>query len=139
MADSISFGEAAKKFSEDKETASNGGFFTDPQTGSTRIATENLDPGIFFTIDTLKPGQYTKALPYKTEDGKRGARILYFKSKLLPHEANLAQDYQKIQAATLEKKKSENVKKWFRRTKSEVFISRDKDYGDCEILKEEEL
>jgi len=64
---------------------------------------------------------------------------LYFKSKLLPHEANLAQDYQKIQAATLEKKKSENVKKWFRRTKSEVFISRDKDYGDCEILKEEEL
>lgn len=139
LEDSISFGDAARKFSEDKETSQNGGFFTDQQTGSTRIATENLDPGIFFTIDTLKPGQYTRVLPYKTEDGKRGARIIFFKSKLLPHEANLAQDYQKIQFAATEKKKTENVRKWFRKTKAELFISRDKDYSDCEILKEEEL
>jgi len=139
MSDSISFEQAAKKYSEDKETANNGGFFTDPQTGGTRIATENLDPGIFFTIDTLKPGQYTGVLPYKTEDGKRGARILFFKSKILPHEANLNQDYQKIQFAALEKKKGENIRNWFKRTKTEVFISRDKDYDDCEILKEEEF
>ncbi len=139
MADSLKFGDAARKFSEDKESSQNGGFFTDPQTGSTRIATENLDPGIFFTIDTLKPGQYTKALPYRTQDGKRGARILYFKSKLLPHEANLAQDYQKIQFAALEKKKAESVRNWFKKTKSEVFISRDKDYSECEILKDDEL
>jgi peptidyl-prolyl cis-trans isomerase SurA len=139
MQDSLNFGEAARKFSEDKESSQNGGFITDPQTGSTRIATENLDPGIFFTIDTLKPGSYTGVMPYKTEDGKRGARILYFKSKLLPHEANLAQDYQKIQFAALEKKKSESIKKWFKKTKSEVFISRDKDFDDCQILKEEEL
>jgi peptidyl-prolyl cis-trans isomerase SurA len=137
--DSLNFGEAARKFSEDKETSQNGGFFADQQTGSTRIATENLDPGIFFTIDTLKPGSYTGVMPYKTEDGKRGARILYFKSKLLPHEANLAQDYQKIQFAALEKKKSESIRNWFKKTKSEVFISRDKDFDDCEILKEEEL
>jgi peptidyl-prolyl cis-trans isomerase SurA len=139
ISDSLGFGEAARKFSEDKETSQNGGFFTDPQTGTTRIATENLDPGIFFTIDSLKPGSYTKVMPYKTEDGKRGARILFFKSKLLPHEANLAQDYQKIQFAALEKKKGESVRNWFKKTKSEVFISRDKDFDSCDILKEEEL
>ena len=139
LADSISFEEAARKYSEDKETSANGGFFTDPQTGGARIATENLDPGIFFTIDTLKPGQYTGVIPYKTEDGKRGARILFFKSKILPHEANLNQDYQKIQFAALEKKKSNGIREWFKKTKSEVFISRDKDYSECEALTEEEF
>jgi peptidyl-prolyl cis-trans isomerase SurA len=139
MADSIRFEDAAKKYSEDKESAGNGGFFLDPQTGSTKIATENLDPAIFFTIDSLKPGGYTRAMPYKAEDGKKGARILYFKSKILPHEANLKQDYQKIQTAALEKKKTENIKAWFKKTKAEVFISRDKDYAECDILKDDDF
>jgi peptidyl-prolyl cis-trans isomerase SurA len=139
LKDSLKFEDAVKKFSEDKETQNSGGFFSDPQTGMSKTPTENLDPGIFFTIDTLKPGDYTKPLPYKTQDGKKGARILYFKSKILPHEANLKQDYPKIQAAALEKKKAEAIKNWFKKTKSEVFISRDKDYADCDILKEEDF
>ena len=139
VGDSIKFEDAAKKYSEDKETTQNGGFFADPQTGLTKIATENLDPAIFFKIDSLKPGTYTKPEAFKTQDGKKGARILYFKSKILPHEANLKQDYQKIQMATLEKKKGEAIKSWFRKTKSEVFISREKDYADCEILKDEDF
>ena len=64
---------------------------------------------------------------------------MYFKSKILPHEANLEQDYQKIQFAALEKKKGISIRDWFARTKSEVFISRDKDYSDCDVLKEEEF
>jgi len=139
IGDSIKFEDAARKFSEDKETSQNGGFFVDAQTGQNRIATENLDPGIFFTIDSMKPGQYTKPMVHKTQDGKKGAKILYFKSKILPHEANLKQDYQKIQAATLEKKKGEAIKKWFKKTKGEVFISREKDYADCDILKDEDF
>jgi len=137
--DSIKFEEAAKKYSEDKETSQFGGFFTDPQTGANRIATDNMDPTIFFTVDSLKPGSYTKPLAFKSQDGKKGARIIYFKSKILPHEANLKQDYQKIQSATLEKKKGEAIKSWFKKTKSEVFISREKDYADCEILKDEDF
>lgn len=137
--DSIRFEEAARKYSEDKETSMNGGFFTDPMTGVNRISTENLDPGIFFTIDTLKPGQFTKPLYYKTQDGKKGARVIYFKSKILPHEANLKQDYPKIQMAALEKKKAEAIRNWFKKTKSEVFISREKDFADCDILKDEDL
>lgn len=139
VGDSIKFEDAAKKFSDDKETVMSGGFFTDPQTGSNRIATENLDPAIFFTIDTLKPGSFTKPMAYKTEDGKKGARILYFKSRILPHEANLKQDYAKIQLATTEQKKAQAIKNWFKKTRSEVFISRDKDYDSCDVLKEEDF
>ncbi|HRH33925.1 MAG TPA: peptidylprolyl isomerase [Catalimonadaceae bacterium] len=137
--DSITFEAAARKYSEDRESLNTGGYLTDNETGSTHIATEHLDPGIFFTIDSLKPGSFTKPLPYKSPDGKRGARILYFKSKILPHEANLKQDYTKIQAATLEQKKAESIKNWFKKTKGEVFISRDKDYSDCEVFKDDDL
>ena len=137
--DSVKFEDVAKKYSEDKQTLDNGGFFSDPNTGSIRIPTENLDPGIFFTIDSLKPGGYTRPMAFKSEDGKKGARILYFKSRVLPHEANLKQDYTKIQAATTEQKKSIAIKNWFKKTKSEVFISRDNDYADCDVLKDEEF
>lgn len=137
--DSITFEAAVRKYSEDRETQNSGGFLIDNQTGSTHVATENLDPGVFFTIDSLKPGSFTKPLAYKSADGKRGARILFFKSKILPHEANLRQDYTKIQAATLEQKKAEAIKNWFKKTKGEVFISRDKDYSDCEVFKDDEL
>jgi hypothetical protein len=41
--------------------------------------------------------------------------------------------------AALEKKKNESIRSWFKKTKSEVFIFRDKDYGDCDILKEEDF
>lgn len=137
--DSIRFEEAVKKYSEDKETSSNGGFFVDPETGVSRIATEHLDPAIFFTIDSLKPGSYTKVMGYRSPDGKKGARILYYKSKILPHEANLKQDYVKIQNATLEQKKAESIRNWFKKTKGEVFISREKDYADCDIFKDEDF
>ena len=38
---------------------------------------------------------------------KDAVRIIYYKSKVKPHEANLEQDWQKIQAAALNKKQNE--------------------------------
>lgn len=139
VGDSVKFADVVRKYSEDRETVNTGGFFSDQQTGSTRIATENLDPTLFFKIDSLKPGGYSKPMPFTGEDGRKGARILYFKSKILPHEANLKQDYTKIQAATTEQKKALAIKAWFKKTKSEVFISRDKDYAECDVLKDEDF
>jgi len=135
--DSITFEKAANKYSDDTNTKANGGYITDAGTGSTRIPTEDLDPKLFFTIDTMKVGTVSKPIPFVGEDGKGGFRILYYKSKLVPHEANLKDDYQKIQNSALGDKRTKAMKAWVRKAKNEVAITVDPEYADCKLLDEE--
>ncbi|MEL7001293.1 MAG: peptidylprolyl isomerase [Bacteroidota bacterium] len=133
--DSISFEKAAKEHSEDLRTSGSGGYFSD-ELGGSRVAVENLDPVVFFTIDSMDVGGISRPITFRMDDGKEAVRILYYKSRLAPHQANLKQDWQKIQAATLNKKKSDVLNKWFNKARKDVFISLDDIYGVCGILDE---
>ena len=131
--DTITFDRVAKKFSDDKETSSNGGFIRD-RSGANRISVSELDPGLFFTMDTMQVGSITDPLKYKMADGKEALRIIYFKSKMKPHQANLDDDYQKIYMAALNAKKQKQMSDWFKDARHEVFIEIDPEYNNCNIL-----
>lgn len=130
--DSISFEKAAKEYSDDRETSGNGGFFSDAD-GAMRLSVEALDPNMFFTIDTMTIGTISKPLDFKLRDGKDAARIIYFKNKVAPHQANLKQDYQRLKAATIANKRNDIMSKWFNEAKGLVYINIDEDYKHCEI------
>jgi peptidyl-prolyl cis-trans isomerase SurA len=134
LAGRISFQMAAHKYSDDKETKSNGGMFTDHEYGGTKIPLENLDPSIFFVIDTMKVGQISSPLPYRIDYETEGMRIIFYKSKTPPHMANMKDDYPKIYKAALSEKKNNAVNEWFDKTKNEVFIYIDPEFKDCDIL-----
>jgi parvulin-like peptidyl-prolyl isomerase len=131
--DSLIFEKAAKEFSDDDETSGNGGFMVDAS-GSTRVSVEDLDPVVFFTIDTMEVGQVSQPLRYRMKDGKEAVRILYYKDRVKPHKANLKEDYQKIQMATMNEKRQEVMESWFDKAKNDVFIQIDDDYKYCKIL-----
>ncbi|SNS56653.1 periplasmic chaperone for outer membrane proteins SurA [Ekhidna lutea] len=130
--DSITFQAAAKEYSDDQLTSSAGGFFQD-ETGALRVSAEELDPNIFFTIDTMKIGTITKPLRFQKEDGSYAYRILYFKNKIPPHQANLDDDYQKIAAAALTQKKNRKISQWFDKARGNVFIEIDPEYNYCNL------
>lgn len=134
--DSIAFEKAAQKYSDDLATKSSGGFFLDPNTASPRVPTDALDPKLFFTIDSMKIGTISKPQSYQSEDGKLGYRILYYKNKVLPHEANLRDDYQRIQAAALAEAKRKAASAWLKKAKQDVAIYVDPAFGTCNILKD---
>ncbi len=134
QSDSIGFAKAAKENSDDKATKESGGMLMDQQ-GSTKQAAENIDPALYFMLDTMKVGSISKPIPYRTEDGKDAYRIVYLKSVTQPHQANIKDDYQKIQTACLQEKKNKSVNGWFNKVKSEVFLEVDPEYKECEILK----
>lgn len=134
LAGTISFEKAAKNYSDDRQTSDDGGMFKDNESGSTLIPLEKLDPAIFFIIDTMQVGHITKPLPYRTLDNKEAVRIIYYRTKIAPHQANLNLDYQKIYAATVAEKKEGVLEEWFGKTKSEVFIDIDPEYSNCKIL-----
>lgn len=129
----IAFSKAAKEYSEDQLTKSTGGYFLDAE-GSTRISVEELDPSVFFVIDTMQVGTVSKPIPYRTEQGEDAVRIVYYKSRLKPHRANLKDDYQKIQAAALSEKKNRIVARWFEEAVNDVYIDIDDDYNHCNIV-----
>ncbi|MCU0444910.1 MAG: peptidylprolyl isomerase [Microscillaceae bacterium] len=132
--DSITFAKAAKDFSSDKATSDNGGTITGPD-GSSKLFIDQLDTYVYFVIDTMKVGQISRPVPYRTDDGKSGLRILYYKSKTEPHQMSIKEDYQKIHAYALNNKKNEAIELWFRRTKDQVYINIDPEYNQCNILK----
>lgn len=136
LKDSITFTSAAKKFSDDKTTSENGGFFTDATTGSTQIAVDAIDPSIFFVIDTMQVGHICKPIPYRTADGKDAMRIIYLKKVTPPHKANLEDDFQKIHSAAVAAKKNKVLSEWFHKTKNEVFVEIAPEFKSCDILKD---
>ncbi len=131
--DSMKFERAAKEFSDDKESGSNGGYLRD-RTGANRISVSELDPTMFFTLDTMKVETISDPMRYTMRDGKEAMRIIYYKSKLKPHQASLELDYQKIYIAALNAKKSKQMSDWFEDAQGDVFIEIDEEFKNCKIL-----
>lgn len=133
--DSIDFQSAAKEYSDDQMTSANGGFFSDA-TESTRVPVDQLDPTIFFTLDTMKTGTITHPIEFQQQDGSSAFRILFYKDRLAPHQANLKDDYQKIATATLNNKQNKILSEWFEEARDKVYIEIDPEYDYCDILKD---
>ena len=126
-------GITAKELSDDENTKSRGGFFADAE-GGTKISVKEIDPVVYFNIDSMKIGSISRPITYRTDDQKDAVRILYFKTKLPPHQANLRDDWHRIQAAALAEKKDKALEKWFTKARHDVFINIDTEFQHCKIL-----
>lgn len=133
--DKLVFEKAAKDFSDDKISAPSGGYFLDDQ-GSKRISVDQLDPTVFFMLDTMKVGSISKPVSFRMPDGKEAVRIIYYKDRFEPHQADLKVDWQKIQMAALNEKRRMAEQEWVMDSKDRVYIYINDDYKNCHILEE---
>ncbi len=132
--DSISFAEAAVKYSDDEESKNSGGLIVNPQTGSTRFDMNEIgqfDPTIVFTIDKMKIGEYTKPALTQGRDSKQAYRIVYLKNRTEPHKANLKEDYQRIQQAALNEKQQKVIADWIKKKVNTIYLKIDDDFKSC--------
>lgn len=133
--DSIKFEKAAKDFSDDKATQDGGGILSDPQTGSSRMPLDaSMEPTLYFTIDSMKVGTITVPLLYRSEDGKTGVRILYYKAKHAPHKANLKDDFEKLKEYAMMEKRNKEIENWFKKATADVYIKIDPEFEGCQIF-----
>ena len=133
VVDSVSFEQMAKDISDEKLTGQNGGYFT-AQSGADRISVEQLDPDVYFALDSMEIGQLSIANEFKMASGNTGVRILYFKAKYKPHQANLKDDWQKIQIAAINEKKAKVEEEWYKDSKDNFFILVDPELDFCNIM-----
>jgi peptidyl-prolyl cis-trans isomerase SurA len=129
----MNFSEAALEFSEDPNKLS-GGWVIHPYTLSTKFDKESLEPATFVTLDKLIPGEFSSPVVYINDDGVLSYRLLYLKSKVAPHRANLVEDYDVIKNTALEEKKNKAIEKWIMNKVKVTSIKIDEKYKTCDFV-----
>lgn len=128
----ITFPEAVNKYNKDESTKYTGGMFADPQTGSSLLVTENLEPAVALLVNDMKVGEYSQPIDYiDSHSGDKLVRIIYLKKRTEPHKANLEEDYSKIQQAAFSEKQTDYLMNWLQTRIPIFYIKIDKDYQEC--------
>jgi peptidyl-prolyl cis-trans isomerase SurA len=132
-ADSLTFEEAAAKYSDDP-TKNNNGLLTNSYTGTSLFDAQEIDPSIFFVVDKLKVGDVSGAILYTDQEDQRQAyRLLKLKSFTQPHRANLQDDYPRIQSLVLMFKQNEEINKWISTKSGATYIKIAPDFINCDF------
>jgi len=135
LIDSLPFGYAVTRFSdEDEPSFTNGGNLVNPKSGNTFYEVGDLDPDIYFTIDTMEVNDFSKPFEFTTQRGRKGYRAIQLRSRTKPHKASLALDYSKIKAAALESKKNKFMSEWVEQKIRDTYIELDPQFSSCEDL-----
>lgn len=135
MNDSISFSLAVKKYGdENQQSYNNDGRMVNPRSNNTFFEIGDLDSDIFFVIDSMDVGGYSAPVRFSLPTKESAFRIVNLQSRTAPHQANLEQDYSKIQTAAIESKKSKFVDDWITGKVYSTFVNIDGQYGTCDNL-----
>jgi peptidyl-prolyl cis-trans isomerase SurA len=112
IAGTVSFNEAANKYSDDDQVKFAGPCVTG-RDGSFFVTIDMLDKDMVGTISKMKVGEYSQPVAFESE-GKKGVRIVHLKSRSEPHRMNLKDDYSRISQIALDEKKSMALEKWIK-------------------------
>ncbi len=130
----ITFQEAVGKYATDEMSSRTGGMITDPQTGSSLLEVDKLDPVLALMVDSMKPGAFSKPQIFTRGPEDKSTRIVYMKSKIDPHKANLTDDYSRIQDAALQQKKSQKMESWLAEKAPTYYVKIAPEYQSCPQL-----
>ncbi len=130
--DSLTFDEAVRRFSDDKDRI-NGGILVNPVTGGTLFDASELDQQVSVVVNKMKVGDISAAVPMKTSDNKDACRLIYLKKKTEPHKANLKEDYTLIRDLAIQKKREEIINNWISSKSGKAYIRVCDDFKDCDF------
>lgn len=122
----IKWCDAVKKYATDdkynRDIKGNCGFIIDQMTGMQKTTFESLPGDVKRVVDKLKPGEYSAPELVTTPDGRSVYRIVYLQSFIAPHQANLVQDYSRIQMEAEAKKKQKAMDDWVTKHRIKTYI-----------------
>jgi peptidyl-prolyl cis-trans isomerase SurA len=92
----ITFSEAARTLSDEKETRANGGILINPKTQDTHVELTKMDPSLYSEVSNLKDNAITP--PILDDDPRTGKKykIITVTNRINEHPADYAKDYIKI-------------------------------------------
>ncbi len=132
IANTMKWGEAVARYSEDDYSKYTGGMIINPEDGSTFITIDKFpDKDLVLMLKKLKLGQFSAPSFFTDQRGKKGVRIVYLKTQLPAHQENIRDDYSKIANRATEEKKSEVMEAWLNKKLPTYYLQVDNDFKDC--------
>ena len=127
----ISFSDAARTLSDEKETRANGGVLINPRTQDTHFELTKMDPSLYSEVSNLKDKAITT--PILDDDQKTGKKykIITVTDRIDQHTADYARDYVKIKDLALKEKQIKAIAKWSDEKIKETYIKINGDYKAC--------
>jgi peptidyl-prolyl cis-trans isomerase SurA len=127
----ISFEDAARTMSDEKETRANGGVLINPKTQDTHFELTKMDPELYGQVSNLKDNEISA--PILTDDPREGKKykIITVSNRIDEHVADYSRDYTKIRELALKEKQINAIAKWTKDKIKETFIKINKDYKGC--------
>lgn len=133
--DSLSFEQAVRIHGySGVQSYNNGGRVINNVSGDNFFEVGDLEPEVYFALDTLDVGKITSPIEYKTRSGEKLFKIVKLLSRTDPHKASLKTDYAKIQQLASQNKKSETLMNWMRKKRKNTYIEVTEDFESCKNL-----
>ncbi len=129
----ITFAEAARQFSDDKETRNNGGQLVNPVTFDTKFDLTKMDPTLSAQVYNLSEGEVSKVYTDRDRTGKSSLKIFTVTKKYAEHQADYSKDYERIKQLALREKQIRTIDKWQNEKIKDTYISINQDYHHCDF------
>ena len=132
----VTFELAARFYSEDPATRTNGGQMSDPNTGSSYFEVDQIKPQDYAAISDLKEGEISLPIASLDNEGRDGN--LVFKiirlDRILPaHTATFENDFTDLAEQVRYEKQMEVIDKFIEGKIGETYIVIDPMFKDCEF------
>lgn len=134
----ISFEDAVRDYSEDKDSRNNGGLLLNTSenselSGSPSFRYEDLPQDLGKDIYKMKPGEISQPIVVTTKKGNKEVVIVKLKTLKEGHRADLVNDFQVIKEMALSKKRQSVLDEWVRTKQKETYVYMNPEYRNCEF------
>ncbi len=135
----ISFEDAVRYASDDKDTRNNRGILSNnKETGETTTRFEMSElsafsPELARVVEALAIGEISKPFTMINSKGKTVCAIARLKNRTLTHRANITEDFQVMKGVVEAKKGEEVILKWIKEKQRSTYIRINPDWRDCEF------
>ncbi len=133
IAGDVTFEDAARSESDEKETRNDGGQLINPETFDTRFELTKMDPVLSAQVYNLADGEISRVLVDEARNGRKRFKILTVTNRLEEHVADYAKDYEKIRELALTQKRIKAIEKWQVSKIKETYINISGDFVECEF------
>ena len=130
----LTFEDAARYISQDKDTHNSRGVLVNSETGTTRFQMSQLPQEIAKAVGTMEPGEISK--PFVMRDPKHDREmvaIVKLTRRIDAHKANLGDDYQLIKDMYEESARGKMVEDWLQKKIADTYVRIEDGWRGCDF------
>ena len=129
----ITFADAAREASDEKETKYDGGQLRNPETQDYSFELTKMDPEFYAQIQNLKDNDISPVIKDEDRINPIKFKIVTVTERVDEHEATFAQDYLKIKALSLQEKQLNAIEKWQEEKIIDTYIKINGELRSCDF------